>query len=187
MCSAKPQPVCPRPLERPRQPGSKDDGDQLPKAFGVSHTHKKQRRQRTRLPPWQVSPGTFASVASFVQRSTPNSMAVAPATASGSFRCFHKKGGLCENQYLCVDAGIACVCQLRHQTDDCYNYDNCNPSKAGGHAGRRRQMDAQQERRLGIDLGPSGMVALTTGGSPPMALNPPSTSVDLSRISPAIR
>jgi hypothetical protein len=90
-------------------------------------------------------------------------MAVAPTTASGSFGCFHKKGGLCENQYLCVDAGIACVCQLRHQTDDCYNYDNCNASKAGGHAGRRRQMDAQQERRLAIDLGPSGMVALTTG------------------------
>ena len=76
-----------------------------------------------------------------------------------------KKGGLCENQYLCVDAGIACVCRLRHRTDDCYNYDNCSPSKAGGHGGRRRQMDAQQERRLGIDLGPSGMVALTTGSS----------------------
>ncbi len=73
------------------------------------------------------------------------------------------KGGLCENQYLCVDAGIACVCRLRHRTDDSYNYDNCNASKAGGHAGRRRQMDAQQERRLAIDLGPSGMVALTTG------------------------
>jgi hypothetical protein len=92
-------------------------------------------------------------------------MAVAPTTASGSFRCFQKKGGLCENQYLCVDAGIACVCRLRHRTDGYYNYDNCNPSKAGGHGGRRRQMDAQQERRLGIDLGPSGMVALTTGSS----------------------
>ena len=90
-------------------------------------------------------------------------MAVAPTTASGSFRCFKKKGGLCENQYLCVDAGIACVCRLRHRTDDCYNYDNCNPSKADGHAGR--SMDAQQERRLAIDLGPSGMVALTTGSS----------------------
>jgi hypothetical protein len=74
-----------------------------------------------------------------------------------------KKGGLCENQYLCVDAGIACVCRLRHRTDGCYNYDKSNPSKADGHAGR--SMDAQQERRLAIDLGPSGMVALTTGSS----------------------